>query len=175
MLSGRLAIILLTLFSLVFWTAPSSFAQQRQRRVFTNDDLPVAAAPAPTPAPAPAPPAPAATPAAPAEGTPGEAAPGAEAAPSASEGAAEADPNLPPGLSLSNFLQGTLRRFHTEFADRLEQETDPARQERLKLMMQLTMQLLAQNQLYIADIQAQQQQAEAQASSQAGAQPPPAP
>ena len=159
MLPVRLAIILLAWFLLVFWAAPSSFAQQRQRRVFTNEDFPSAAPP----------PAPAETSASSAEGTPDT-----EAAPSGEEEAP--DENLPPGLSLSNFLQGALRRFHTEFADRLDQETDPARQERLRTMMNLTMQLLAQNQLYIADLQAQQQQQEAEAASQAGgAQPPPAP
>jgi hypothetical protein len=65
-----------------------------------------------------------------------------------------------------------LRRFHTEFADRLGLETDPARQERLKTMMNLTMQLLAQNQLYIAELQAEQQEAEAQAQSAAEPQQP---
>ena len=168
MLPVRLAVILLAWFSLVFWAAPSSFAQQRQRRVFTNDDI--------SRPPAPAPAAAAASPATSAEGTPGT-----EAAPSTPEAGApegaDAAANLPGGLSLSRFLQGTLRRFHTEFADRLEQETDPARQERLKTMMNLTMQLLAQNQLYIAEIQAQQpQQGEAQSPSQpqpsAGSQPP---
>ena len=157
----RLGIIFLVPLLIVHAAAPSSFAQQRQRRVFTNEVSQKAAPP----------PAPAATPAAaPAEGTPA-----AEAAPSGFEDPKE-DPNLPPGLSLSQFLQGTLRRFHTEFADRLEQETDPALQERLKTMMNLTMQLLAQNQLYIAEIQAQQpQQGEEQSPSQpqpsAGSQP----
>jgi hypothetical protein len=138
-----------------------SLAQQRQRRVFTNEDV------------SPTPPAAAATPA-PAQAAPAEApAEGAAPADAAASGFEEppADPNLPPGLALSNFLQGALRRFHTEFADRLAEETDPARQERIKLMMQLTMQLLMQNTLYINDLQAQQQQAEQQAQSQGAAQP----
>ena len=164
MLPVRLAVILLAWFSLVFWAAPSSFGQQRQRRVFTNDDISRTPAPAPAAAPA--------SPAAPsAEGTPGT-----EAAPSTPEAGApegaDAAANLPGGLSLSRFLQGTLRRFHTEFADRLEQETDPARQERLKTMMNLTMQLLAQNQLYISEIQAQQPQ---EGEGQPPTQSPPAP
>jgi len=165
MLPVRLAVILLAWFSLVFWAAPSSFAQQRQRRVFTNDDI------SRPPAPAPAPAAAAASPATSAEGTPGT-----EAAPSTPEAGApegaDAAANLPGGLSLSRFLQGTLRRFHTEFADRLEQETDPALQERLKTMMNLTMQLLAQNQLYISEIQAQQPQ---EGEGQPPTQSPPAP
>jgi len=152
-------VLLLTVLS-----GPSlSLAQQRQRRVFTNEDV------SRTPPPAPAAPATAETvPAA----VSAEGAPPADATASGFE-EPPADPNLPPGLALSNFLQSALRRFHTEFADRLAEETDPARQERIKLMMQLTMQLLTQNTLYINDLQSQQQQREAaqQSQPQAAAQP----
>jgi len=156
MLPVRLATILLTLFLLAFWAAPSSFAQ---RRVFTNDDFPQAAPPAP--------PAPAETTAPSAEGTPGE-----ETAPSGVE-EPQPDPNLPPILSASNDLQEALRRFYSEVVSEFEAEADLARQERLQAMMDLTRGLIVQTQTFIADLQARQEQAEADA--RAGAPPAPAP
>ena len=154
----RLGIILLAPLLLVLAGVSPASAQQRQRRVFTNEDFPNAAPP-------PAPPAPAATPAPSAEATPG-----AEGAPPASEEAAETGDELPSGLSLAQTLQGTLIRFYAEFGVRLFEETDPARQQRLRTVLDLANQLLTNNQLYIADLKAQQSAAtEAEAQAQAGA------
>ena len=155
----RLGIILLVPLLIVLAGVSPASAQQRQRRVFTNDDLPAAASPPAPPAPAAAAPA-----AAPAEGTPA-----AEGTPSGGEDA-KPEPAVPPALKLSNSVQITLREFHTELAAQLEQEIDPARQERLRLMMDLTVQLLARSMSYMADLKAQQAAAtEAEAQAQAGA------
>ena len=124
---------------------PAAFAQQRPRRIFTNDDV------ARTPPPAPAAPT---TPATPAGGTPtGEAAP---AAPQATAEGAAAAPNPPQGVALAESLQGVLRQYITELSGKLEQEVDTARQERWRNMMNLTMQLMSETQQYIVELQAQQ-------------------
>lgn len=173
MISGRLKTILLASLIAAFVTMPLALAQQRQRRVFTNDDI-SRAAPPPAPAAA-APAAPAATPAAPAAGTPsGEAAPTAPQATPAEGAAAAANP--PRGVALAESLQGALRQYITELSEKLDQAVDASRQERWRNMMNLTMQFMAQNQLYIAELQAQQpQEGEAPSSSQpqpaAGSQP----
>ena len=139
MLPVRLAIILLATILLALGAAPSALAQ-RQRRVFTNEDVA-----------APAPPA-AMTPAEKAEAPAEKAAAGesATATPAAAEPPAVAPP--PGGIALAQFLQGILRRFHTEFAEKLEQEADPSRQARWRTMMELTMQLMTQNQVYISEL-----------------------
>ena len=140
MLPVRLAIILLATILLALGAAPSALAQ-RQRRVFTNEDVA-----------APAPPA-AMTPAEKAE-APAEKAAGGESAAPATPAAAEQPAGAPPpgGMALAQFLQGILRRFHTEFAEKLEQEADPSRQARWRTMMELTMQLMTQNQVYISEL-----------------------
>jgi hypothetical protein len=154
--------VLLMSLALAFVALPSVFAQ---RRVFTNDDI------SRTPPPAPAPAAPAETAASPVEGTPSAAgAPAPEAA--AAEGAASGE-NLPQGLALAEYLQGVLRRYHTEIARKLDLEVDVVLEERWRTMMNLAIQLIAQNQVYINELHAQQQQAEAEAEAQAGAQPAP--
>lgn len=153
----RLGIILLIPLWIGLAGVTSSFAQQR--RVYTNEDFPA-------PAPPPAAPAPAAT-SAPAAAPAAEGTPAAKGAPSGAE-EAKSEPEVPPALKLSNSVQTTLREFHSQLAAQLQQETDPVRQERLRSMMDLTMQLLARSQSYIADLKAQQQ---ADAQAQAGAQP----
>ncbi|OFV96816.1 MAG: hypothetical protein A3H28_13925 [Acidobacteria bacterium RIFCSPLOWO2_02_FULL_61_28] len=142
MLPVRLAIILLATILLALGAAPSALAQ-RQRRVFTNEDV-AAAAPAPQAA---------TTPAETAE-APAEKAAGGESAAPATPAAAEQPAGAPPpgGMALAQFLQGILRRFHTEFAEKLEQEADPSRQARWRTMMELTMQLMTQNQVYISEL-----------------------
>jgi hypothetical protein len=166
MIPPRLKLILLASLVAAFVTMPLAPAQQRQRRVFTNDEI---SRPAP-PAAAPAAPA---TPTTPAEGTSGaEAVPGTPA-PSATEAAAGSTAKLPEGLALAEHLQEVLRRFHGEIAVKLDQEVDVVREERWRSMLNLATQLLAQNQLYIAELQAQQpQETEAQAQSAAGSQQP---
>ena len=170
MLPVRLAAILLASLLLALGTAPSALAQQgRQRRVFTNEDVAT---------PAPAPPATATAPTEkgeasaekPATGESAPAAPGA-GAPATAEQPGAAPP--PSGLPLAEFLQGVLRRFQAEFAFKLEQETDSSRQERWRTMMELTMQLMTQNQLYISELESQ---AKAAAPPPEGVQsPPPSP
>ena len=153
----RLAVILLASLLVALGAAPSAFAQQgRQRRVFTNEDVAV---------PAPAPESPAAKPATSSETA---AAPAGTAAASAEKAAgtesaagtpapAEQPGEAPPpgGLALAQFLQGILRRFNAEFAEKLDQETDSSRQTRWRTMMDLTMQLMTQNQLYISELDSQ--------------------
>ncbi|MGH9784593.1 MAG: hypothetical protein ACRD88_10430, partial [Terriglobia bacterium] len=103
----------------------------RQRRVFTNDDVRSAPAPAPTPAPAPAAaPQPAANPASPEAAASREA--GAET-PAAAAGAAADEPgpvspSSSPKERLQRFGQAqvALRLTLDEFAQREQEETDPA-------------------------------------------------
>ena len=141
MLPVRLAIILLATILLALGTAPSALAQ-RQRRVFTNEDV---APPAPAP--------PAATTSAEKAEAPAEKAATAESAPATPAAAADPAGAPPPGgMALAQFLQGILRRFHAEFAEKLEQEADPSRQQRWRTMMELSMQLMTQNQLYISEL-----------------------
>ena len=152
MLPVRLAVILLASLLLALGAAPSALAQQgRQRRVFTNEDVATPAPAPPAAAPAPAEKAEASA-EKPATGESAPAAPGA-GAPAAAEQPGGAPP--PSGLALAQFLQGILRRFHTEFADKLDQETDSSRQERWRTMMESTMQLMTQNQLYISELESQ--------------------
>lgn len=162
--------VLLVSLIAAFVTMPAGLAQQRQRRVFTNDD--VARTPPPAPAPA-APATPAATTPTPAGGTPtGEAAPTAPQAATA-EGAAAA-PDPPQGVALAESLQGVLRQYITELSGKLDQEVNTARQERWRNMMNLTMQLMSETQQYIAELQAQQpQEGERQPPSQPQSQPAP--
>lgn len=165
MLPARLAVILLAVFCLALGAAPAARAQ-RPRRVFTNDDIA-------TPAPAPAAPAAekAAAPAEkPATAESAPAAPGA-GAPAAATAPQPASAPPPSGLALAQFLQGTLRRFHTEFADKLDQETDASRQARWRTMMDLTMQLMTQNQLYIGELESQAQAAAPPANPEAPSNP----
>ena len=162
MLPARLAIILLATLLLALGTAPSALAQ-RQRRVFTNEDVAAAA------------PAAATTPAEKAE-APAEKAAGGESAAPATPAAADQPEGAPPpgGMALAQFLQGILRRFHTEFAEKLEQEADPSRQARWRTMMELTMQLMTQNQVYISEL-GSEAKAAAPTESPATPESPPAP
>ena len=157
MLPVRLAVILLASLLVALGTAPSAFAQQgRQRRVFTNEDV---ATPAPVPeSPAAKPATSAETSAAPAGTAAASAEKAAGTEPAAATPAAAEQPGAvppPSGLPLAEFLQGVLRRFHAEFAFKLEQETDSSRQTRWRTMMELTMQLMTQNQLYISELDSQ--------------------
>ena len=152
MLPVRLAVILLASLLVALGAAPSALAQQgRQRRVFTNEDVAT---------PAPPPPPPATTPAEKAEAS-AEKSANAESAPAAPAAGAPAPAEQPggapppSGVALAQFLQGILRRFNAEFAEKLDQETDSSRQTRWRTMMDLTMQLMAQNQLYISELQSQ--------------------
>ena len=157
MIPQQLRIFLLVSLVLTFVALPSVLAQQRQRRVFTNEDFPSTA---PPPPPAPAPAASADAPAAPADGTPaGE----------------SASATLPYGIGLAEHLQKVLRQYHEELSGTLEEEVDVTRQERLRTLMNLATQIIVHNQLYMTDLQAQQQQAEAEAQAQVGAQPATAP
>ena len=170
MIPPRLGLWLLIGLVVTFATMPAALAQQRPRRVFTNEDI--SRTPPPPPAPA-APAAPAGTPGTPPAGTPSAAAAPAEPAGAPTE-AADSGEQLPQGLALAEFLQGVLRRYMTEFSEKLDQEADSSRQERWRTMMNLTIQLMAQNQQYIAELQAQQpQQGEGESPSQPQSQPAP--
>ena len=148
--------------SLLLWQGvhPALAQQTRERKVFTNEDV---ARPAPS---------------APAEEAPAKeaVASGAESvAKSAAEspGAASAQPAVVAvkdldslrGLKLAQYVQDILRRDLSEFSSKLDDETDPARQERWRNMMNAITLLLYQNQQYISDLeeQSRQQQPEQQA------------
>jgi len=157
MIPPRPKVILLTLLVVAFAMLPWSPAQQqRQRRVFTNEDVVRTPPPAPVPV---------ETQATPAEGTPA-----ATSTPAVPDAATSEGADLPQGLALAQHLQEVLRRYHPEIGVKLEQEVDAGRQNRWSTMMDLTTQLIVQNQMYINDLQAQQAAAaEAEAQAQAGA------
>ena len=168
MITRRLKVILLASLIAAFVTMPPAHAQQRQRRVFTNEDISRTPPPAPAPAAAPAPPT--GTAAAPA--TRAEGAPDAASTP-ATPGAAtaEAAENLQ-GVSLVQHLQRVLQRYRSEIGVQQEQEVDSGRVARLNSVLDLITQLIVQNQLFIADLQAQQPpEGEAQPPSQPPSQP----
>lgn len=146
------------LLALMVWFAGVSPSFAQQRRVFTNEDFPSSAPPPAAPAPG-------------AESPSAEGTPATEGKPSESE-PAEPESDMPPALKASNDIQITLREFHSQLAAQLDQETDPGRQERLRLMMDLAAQLLSRNIAFISEIKAQQEaQKEAEAQAQGGAAP----
>lgn len=169
MLSARLACLMIAL-ALLLWQGvrPALAQQEKERRVFTNEDVespprsaPAAAEPAAESVQAPS--TSAAQPGTPAEAVPeGErvAEPGTEAPPSSSQ------MSIPQRLKSARFLQETLRRYLTEYSENLEAEADPARQQRWRDMMSSLMSLMQKNEQYISDLDQQLAEQESQASSQ---------
>ena len=153
MFSARFVCLLVAMLPLLWPGVNPLIAQQtRERKVFTNEDV---ARPAPS-APAKEAPASAEAPAAEQPGAAAENAPRPESAQSAVVAVKDLDSLR--GLKLAQYVQDILRRDLSEFASKLDDETDPARQERWRNMMNAINLLMQQNLQYISELEEQSRQ-----------------